>query len=269
MTDRELNNKKKKLLLSIKNDIKNLDNYIKVYEKDKFKIKINVNSKIALVRLQAVSPYLLSIALSSCVSLFALHDIPFFINDVQGKKYIKSEVDSFGNITYEEQYEDFNESNTISAYGAWVLDDDGFYRRDVIIYYADNYTVEELNNIILGNSTLPSNKKLEKIEKTKNLSLDDISKESYFEYTIYEEFNTDFMIQETIQHNVLYTIIWLIMTILSMASIGYICDNYFNFSYYESIAEIYQKYLPNGFDIDTMKEILKNKIENYEILKRK
>lgn len=266
MTEKELKRKKKKFLLSIKKDIYKLDDYISSYKDDELAIRALVNSKTNLVKLQSIAPYVLSVFFTSCFSFFVFRDVPFFVNNVKEKEYLKKDVDSLGNISYEQQYDAFDEVSTISSYSAWSRDSDGYYSRDVVVYYADMYSLDELDEILLSGN-ISSDIFLKKIEKRSSLSSTD--NVPYLKYTVYEEYETDSMVLETEKHNITYTVIWLLMTLFSEAAVAYWRDNYSDFSYYERVQDIYQKYLPNGSDVDVMKEILGNRVKNYELLKVK
>ena len=269
MTDKEFKKKKKQLLLCIRESIKDLETYID--NRDDFsKNKSIVKFKLLLIRLRAFSPYFLSFVCSTCFSFFAFGDIPFFVNDIKRQEHIKKEMDSFGNLSFEQQYERFdNEENIISSYSAWLLSDSGMYEREVTMYFADKFTLEELERIVMNFDVSNLNIIGKKIESRNKVSSDELLVDSYLKYTFYEVSDVFYTIPEAELHNSFLTFVWFLETVTCLFFASYWRSSISDFSYYKSVEEVYRYYLPNGSDIEVMKKILSDRIENYNLLVKK
>lgn len=270
MSDKELRKKKKQLLASIKSDIKKLDTYINTCENDGFKKKSIVKTKVFFIKLRAISPYIGVLACSSCFSFFILDDVPFFINDIKRREHIKIESDSYGNLSFEQQYNKFpNEQNVVSSYSSWVKEDDGMYKRDIVVYYSDKFTLEELERIVMNSDVSNLNVINTIVERKNNISSQELSMDPYYKYTFYELSDDYYVVPETQSHNNYFTFIWFLITTASFLGVSYYRENISDFSYYNSVQEVYRRFLPNGDDINIMKKILDNKIGNYKLMVKK
>lgn len=181
---------KKKLLEILNEEIKATENELKEVIKHNKQQKAVKNLKIIGKTAQLIAPYVLITSITLGVNSAASRAL-----DKNAKQYLntKKEIDSYGNITLEEQYSNFdNEKNTITHYSKWEKCEDGFYQRNVNVYSTKNLTEDKIEKIINDNDDISLNNVLgdpieTKVEKKNNLSNEEIMNESYLKATIYFE----------------------------------------------------------------------------------
>ena len=269
MTNKELKDRKKQLLSSIRNDIKELEKSISEYSSVGLKKKSIIKKKLFLLKLKNIYPFVLAILGSSCFSYVVLDDIPFVLNDIKRKEHVKTVLDSFGDSSYERQYSEFSdERDILSSYSAWSFDD-GMYSRQVDTYYCDGLSLENVQDIMrsldFSNLEFRSNS----VQKREFVSPDELKKDSYCKYTYYNVSDEYYTVPESEIHNQYYTFYWVLITLIFELGVSYWGTFISDFSYYSSVEKLYRYYLPNGSDIDCMKDILKNRVDNYNLLVKK
>ena len=122
---------KKKMLLQMEKEIQQLEFDIHHSKTANLKVHALRGLKISLRAGQLIAPYVLTAAITFG-GFAALGGMPFIKDDLKKKLEMKKELDSFGNIRYEQQYDSFDSSKgTISYVGKWNKQNDGFYSREI------------------------------------------------------------------------------------------------------------------------------------------
>ena len=79
----------------------------------------------------------------------ALGVTPFYRDKHKQKLEMMKELDSLGNIRYEQQYEEYaNSSSVISYYSKWNFVEDNLYSRDIETYALGDITEEQILKLI-------------------------------------------------------------------------------------------------------------------------
>lgn len=266
------NAKMKRTLSELEREIQKIEFEIKHSKISNFKIKTLRKLKISLYAVRAFAPYLLTGGI--VFGSFAVFgQTPFIKDNVKKELEIKKELDSFGNIRYEEQYDEFlNDKSTISYVSKWYVQNDGFYFRKIKTYSA-NGVGENIVNKIVNNLEIDSLEDLfgqpifEKIEKQNNLSKDEIKKEAYLESITYSKKKDDFIVvKESFENNALATVLWFLITLFVEIFPYVIRNNNSNNDFGDFVKKIKKEYpLINITELSKKLEIKKN---NYERLIR-
>lgn len=265
--------KKKKMLLQMKKEIKKLEFNKRHFKISNFKKKIIRDFNISMCTVRLVAPYVLTVGITfGAISLTPL-GVPFIMDNKKQKKETKQTIDSFGKVKYEEQYGTFKDYYyTISYYGKWKPDEDGFYSREVISYSTKNVSDDKVKKAVNDNEInsledifgKPISKKT---EKQNILTNDELNKEPYLEANLYSKSNNDyFYAKETVGENVVVTAVWLVITLLcEYFPLSYRAE-YSDFDYYERIGNINYKY--SNINIKELEKKLEIKKANYYRLTR-
>lgn len=222
------------------------------------------NHKILLTKCRLVMPYILS----GCISVSALSmflGLPFYKDDIKKYKNIKKEIDSKGNISYTEQYDEFSDMKSIINYYSRWNEENGIYERRVNTYEINNpldiLTLSNKEEVNIGD--ILGNKISSRIEKTNNIS--NINETDYLEVILYYTDENDFIIlKESVDTNIISSVIHL----LSLCFAQYLTRLYrkrlSDFDYKEEIENIKIKYKDDELEKLLMKYEIKK--ENYDRL---
>ncbi len=266
------NAKMKRMLLELEREIKKIEFDIKHSKISNFKIKTLRKLKISLYAVRTISPYLITGGIVFG-SFAAFGQAPFIKDNVKKELEIKKELDSFGNIRYEEQYDEFlNDESTISYVSRWYAQNDGLYFRKIKTY-SINGVGENIVNKIVNDLEINSLEDLfgppifEKIEKQNNLSKDEIKKEAYLESITYSKKKDDFIVvKESLENNVLATVLWFLITLFVEIFPYVIRNNNSNGDFEDFVKKVKKEYpLINITELSKNLEIKKH---NYERLTR-
>lgn len=265
-------NKQKKLLLKLEKEIKEIEVRIKHLKIEKAKANAIRSLKISLKCGQLITPYV--IASSLIFGGFSLLGVtPFYRDKHKQNLWEEKDIDSFGNIRYEQQYEQYKVyQNYISHYSKWTTNQDGYYTRNVEIYLLKDITEETIMKLLTENN-ITSLKELlgepisTKKETKNNLNEKELNKEAYLQATIYSENENQYIImQEPIPDNVAITIAYLIIDLIVFGLIKSNRDKITGFNIYASIERI-----KNNHPYVDFKELTKKleiKRNNYDRLTR-
>lgn len=263
--------KRKKLLLKLEQNLKELENEVNEAKKRNVKNKIIRRTKISLRTAQLVAPYLLTASITFRF-FSSIGFTPFVIDN--NKKFLetKKDFDSLGNIKYENQYTAFeNPYSTISYVGKWSKYDDTFYSREVKTYNIKKIDEETIHKIVNDNNIdeLESifNSPKSTVQISNNITEKDLETEPYIEATLYSTKTNEFIsIKETVGKNIFTTFIWVLLTFLFELMTLVIRENIDKFNYGNCIYAIKQEYPIADINELTKKlEIAKN---NYNRLTR-
>lgn len=262
---------KKKMLLKMKKEIKKLENEIKYHNVYNIRIYTLKGIKIILRKGQLVAPYIMTAGLVTSICTLIL-GTPIHRDKIKQNQRIMKEIDNIGNIRYEQQYEDYeNSNNIISYFSNWELEKDNWYSRNIEIYSLDDITEEEIIKLI--NKDIKSLCEIlgepisQKKEIKKDLTEEEINSKPLLRAMIYSINDNDFiMVEEPIIYNVYSTLLYIILIIISEALTFYYRKDISNFDYNNCIEEIKRKYSP--IDIKTLNKKIEIKRSNYDKLTR-
>lgn len=262
---------KKKMLLRMKKEIKKLEMEIKHSKISNSNIKALKALKISLRFGQLIAPY--AVTAGIVIGGFSiLGATPFYIDDHKKKLEMKKEFDSSGNIRYEQQYDAYeNSKSTISYYGKWMSQTDGFYSRDVEIYSIGDITEEKIMKLVNQNNISSLQEVLgkpisKKIETKNNLTEKELTEGSYLQAIMYNEFEDDFiMVKESSGDNIGLTVVCLFITLLAEI-IPLAWRSFSHFDFGDCVKEIKRKH--PAIDIEKLVKKLEIKRSNYDRLTR-
>lgn len=267
LTEKQRLEKEKKLLY-LKKEIKELESQIKYGNAKIYALR---GLKILLRTGQLIAPFAVTAGIT--IGGFAAFGLtPFYRDKCKQKLQMMKELDSFGNIRYEQQYDEYeNSKNTISYYGKWKLFENNLYSRDIEVYSIEDITEETIMKLINENSICSLKEVfgepiLKKTETKNNLSDEELQGESFLQAVIFSEIEDDFiMVKESSANNIGFTVIWILTTLLSeLFPVLLREDSGFDYSY--CIKEIKRKH--PTIDVDVLTKKLEIKRSNYDRLTR-
>ena len=261
----------KRILEEMKKEIERLEHLIKHVHRYNAEQAFLKNSEIALAFISKVAPYIVTAGISFSTYAF-VGAIPFVRNDTKAYLETKKTIDSRGNISYEEQYAEYNANGEISYYGKWMPKEDGLYSREVKTYNIGAVT----EKTIMGVIDAPDNARLDDIfgepkstviQTRNNLSEEEINADAYLEATMYSQDDNEYIVvKESVKDNILLTISWIVSTIALELIPRHIRKKYSHFNFERRVMELEKEYKP--VDVDELKRKLEIKQSNYERLTR-
>lgn len=264
--------KRKEMLLKMKNEIEELKLDINNSKKANLKNNMIRKLKISLRTGQLIAPYVLTAGI--IFKIFSLLGYTPFIFDERKKELnIKKDIDNLGNIYYEKQYNDFENSlNTISYVGKWYKESDGLYSRMIKIYSAEKIE-EKMITKIINNSDILSLEEVfgtpisTKIETKNNITEEERKNKSFLKSILYSKDSNEFIIiKESLENNISTSILYFLATMLAGALSFIIRSECSSFDFNECINEIKEDY--PLIDIEELKLKLKIRQNNYNRLMR-
>ncbi len=261
----------KKLLLQMKKEIKQLENEIKYSKLTNLKIKTVRNLKISARAMQLVAPYVLTAGILAG-GFKLLGACPFYRDIHQQNLNTMKEIDSLGNIRYEEQYDDFtSSSNMLHFYGKWEKSENGFYTRTVEKYELEKLTEEEI--IALFEKERITLRELlgapiSSIQESDNsITEEEIEEENYFQAIIYSENKEDYiLVRESSSDNFVESLLYILLTVLCEFLPLAFRSEVSSFDFGNCVSAIKEKHRP--IDIPVLIKKLEIKRENYNRLMR-
>ena len=269
--DEKLEFQKNELMKQMEDEITQIKYDIDNSSKTNSKIKRLRALKYSLTSLRAITPYVLTAAMT--FGLFAtLHVTPFILNDQKKKLEKKKIFDSLGNIRYEEQYDNYDSAkSTISYVDKWEKRDDGFYSRKVLTFSAKDI-LEDIITRIVNDVDIDSLESVfgepvsSKIQIHNNLTEEEIQAEPYLEAIIYSRYNDFIVVKESQSENLFSTIVWVILTLFVEIIPFVLRKEYSDFDYIYYIDLIKEKY--PYVDAKELEKKLEIKMNNYDRLTR-
>lgn len=264
--------KNKKLLLQMKKEIDELEEKIKYSKIDNTKIYMLKGLKIMLRTGQLIAPFVVTAGM--IIGVFSVLGLtPFYRDEKKRNLQMKKELDSFGNIRYEQQYEEYEDSkNVISHYSKWNFVEDNLYSRDIEIYSMNDITEEQILKLINENNICSLQEVLgepisKKTETKNNLSEEELQGGSFLQAMIYSKIDDDFiMVKESLADNIGLTLIWVLATLSAELLPLLWRTDVSNFDYGYCIEEIKEKH--PTIDVNFLTKKLEIKRSNYDILTR-
>ena len=259
---------RKKLLWSLKKEIKFLNFRIDNKEFERIKASIKKKTLIAFNKGRLWAPFIISLGIS--IGAFAAFgSTPFYLDDEECYLKNMEEIDKDGNIRIEQQYDNFGDNyDSILLYSSWISCSDGSYERNIEIYDVNNLSNDKILNY-LKRDVLSVKEILGepiKTRKEKKNNLSDIEKEEnpYLLAHIFSEEKNDFIyVKQPVEKNIGETVFWFFI-LITMESIAVAYRDMSSFNYRKTIDEIKRKYSKNYIeDLIKKRDIL---LSNYNRL---
>lgn len=262
-----MNNDIDKLLIERKNELIELENQIKNYKKYKIKREL----AISLNTIKLIMPYIIA----SCISIGGLKlcgvGYPFYMDKEKNEKYIKKQIDSKGNISVYEQYDEFNNMiTTLNYYSSWVKKD-SFYERRVDTYQIDCVNDEDIYELInkenIDITDIAHKKVSSRLEKKNNLNINELEESEYVEALIYSKSTDEFIVFESMGTNIRDTFLHCVFLVCIEMLTFESRKHFSKFNYKEEIEKIYELY--DTTDLDKLIKKYEIRKENYNRLVKK
>lgn len=265
------NKKKQMLLKQLKNEITKLEHDIKYNNVTNVKIAMLKLFKIILRTVQLITPYIVAggIVLGG---FSVLGGTPIIVDKRKKKLETLKEIDSFGNVRYEQQYDEYkNTKGKVIHYDKWELTENGLYTRNVKTYLIGEITEETIMNLIENNSISSLNEVfgqpiLTQIESRNNLTDEEICSLGHLKGIWHSKDSEDFIIaDEPVDENIALTLLcFLLMFISEFIAVLYRDNSIFD--YKESLENIKENY--TKVDVELLIKKLEIKKDNYNRLQR-
>jgi len=262
---------KKKMLLEMRKEISKLENEIKRSKIGNTKVYALRGLKIVLKTGQLIAPFVVTAGIT--IGGFAAFGGTHFLKDKHKQKLeMIKELDSLGNIRYEQQYEEHaNLSSEISYYSKWNFVEDNLYSRDIEIYSLSDITEEQILKLINGDVRSLREILGEPISKKKetrnNLTEEELQSDPFLQAMIYSKLDGDFiMMTESLSDNIVLILLWVLVTALAEAIIVIWRVGKSDFDYRHCIRKIKEKH--PTIDVEELTKKLEIKRNNYDRLTR-
>lgn len=279
MIPSDLQKKKKALLNQMKIDILGTEKKIKNNKYENLKIKNVKNLKITGKILKFTLPYILTTGMA--FETFALFGVtPFIIDKREKRLQIMKELDNYGNIRYEEQYDSFEENKSrVIYYSKWEQTENGFFTRNIEYYYLPKVkrenTEEFLNKKVPPLKVLLGMPYLVKTETKNNVSEEELKKGEIVKALIYfESENNPLVTEESVTENTSWSLLWFLLIVVLNSGTAKVmtCLKYYNDFFndfdldglHDAIVNIKHDHEP--IDVNCLKKQLKIRKENYDRL---
>lgn len=262
------NIKQDKIISNMEKEIRSLERKIdNVYLINK-KNSVIKNLKIFSAVTKNVAPFVLACCITFG-SFSILGYTPFGAEKMQKLNTMK-EIDSLGNIRYEQQYKDKKEQNILIYYDKWQKDNSNYFKREIKTYNLNKLSEEKIIEIINSSKNLDLNNILGKpisvkTEINKNISEEELNSFGVMKALIYSENDDDYIIvKASIEENFFITFLYLIAFIIAELVVITVKDELCVKTLKEKCFEIKMAY-PN-IDVMELEKALFIKKDNYNKL---
>lgn len=264
--------KNKNMLLQMKKEINELEEQIKYSKINNPKNYMLRGLKIMLRTGQLIAPFVVTAGM--IIGVFSVFGLtPFYRDDKKQKLQMMKEFDSLGNIRYEQQYEEYeNSKNVISHYSKWNFVEDNLYSRDIEIYSMNDISEEQILKLINENNICSLQEVLgepisKKTETKNNLSEEELQDGPFLQAMIYSKIADDFIIvKESLGDNIRLTFLWILATLTAEIILLLWRTDVSHFNYGYCIEEIKEKH--PIIDVNFLTKKLEIKRSNYDRLTR-
>lgn len=270
--EKEMVIKKKKFLLKLEKEIKNLEFQLEHLKLINFKINTLKGLMIGTRFLQLIMPYMITAGMM--FGIFSLFNAtPFVRDDVKKKLERMKQIDSLGNIRYLEQYDKFDDpEGTINYVGEWHEIEDGFFSREIKTYEINEISEETVEKIvsnleIIFLDDVFGEPILKQIEAKKNLSQEELQKKAYLEAILYFKSEEEFVIaREDVGDNAGFTLLFFLLTLLVEIAPWLYRTEHSSFDFNNCVLKIQNNY--PAIDREELVRKLEIKKNNYKRLTR-
>ena len=270
--------KKKKLLLQLSNEVKEIELKIKYNKFINMNIIMVKYFKIILKLVQLICPYVLSISILAVIPKMFGFGVPIFEDNVMKKLGRIKGIDNLGNIRYEELYGDYFERenfkickniNTITLYNKWNKINDNLDERTVIKYNLNDLKEEDIINLLNDPLYLESilGSPIMTFTEKRN-SINELDNKEYVEAIMYSVVDDKIIYtKESVDFNLVISLIYILLSIISSAITFKIRECYSDFSIFDEIDDINNKYKKQ--DLEVLIKKLEIRKDNYNRLSEK
>ena len=133
---------RKQLLSSLEKDLNKYKFKINHKTLEKTKSKINKHVKISICKGRVIAPYAIILGITLGGSIL-LGSTPFIVDKEKSNLKVMEEISSTGLVRYEEQYEPFESTNTLTYYDYWFESSNNMYSRIIKVYNIDSLSREK------------------------------------------------------------------------------------------------------------------------------
>jgi len=266
--DNKINNSE--ILIQIKKEINELENQIKNVDRNRRKVKLLRFIQYILQTGRLIAPYIVASGIALGTFTF-FGKTPFYRDS--NKKYLEKmkEIDSLGNIRYEQQYDSYSNCfSVVNYYSEWKLMNDGFYFRTIEQYSAKDIEEKLISSLLSDNDNLSLQDILgkpisKKTELKNNLTEEELKRKSFVQYITYSKDGHNYILEEeSIVDNIGWTICYLTLLIFSEFLIFSYRKIHSKFDYEQILLDIKEKY--PYVNVEVLKKKIKIKKKNYERL---
>ena len=272
MNEKSMTSARKSMMEKMEKEVHKLENDLKNSGDANKKIKLLRSLKISLRFGQLIAPYVLTAGITFG-AFAALGEVPFYKNYHKKRLETQMTLDSFGNVRYEQQYDSFENRDTIiTSYGKWKNESDKFYSRLVKTYELRKVDESVITQLINDNNEDALERLFLEpvsliIEKQNNLTEEEINKDAYLEARIYSKSEDDFIIvRESLKESLLIGFGWILFTLIPEFITLYLREEHSSFDFNECIDKIKEKY--PFIKTDELSKQLEIRKANYDRLKR-
>lgn len=253
-------------------EIKTLEYQVKHPTITNLKIGMVRNLTLSSKLLREAIPFILTASIMIGVFKFTGLGFPFARDLIKYPSNIRKDLDSFGNVNIEQQYDSFGYSvNVLKYYQGWERKDNGIYVRNVDVYELEFFSDGEIErmintsdielNDILGEPTYSY------LETSYDLSSEEFNKNPYMEATVYIEDTNDYIVkEEPVVVNATTTFFYVIGTLMLEAAVFGVKLNRSALGIRDYTYAVNDKYKP--IDVDILSKKLEIKKDNYNRLVR-
>lgn len=206
-------------------------------------------------------------------------DVPYYRNNEKKYSHIRTDLDTYGNVSYVNQYDEFeNATDQLYYFDKWSQNEDGSYSRIVKSYKVTKKNYDEIlkifakNNIELEDIKLVEDflnepKTITKETKS-NLPTEELMKDAYFQISTYDKDKNDYIVvKQSVDKNVAYSIIFSVILVMSEFSIGFckrFCGSCIEEEVKLAIGKGYSKYPPeNTEELVNVLKLKKEELKNF------
>lgn len=209
----ELKNKRR-LLLDLENQINNIQ---KELNKEKYYRKKGIKAFTSFI-----APYLLVAGVGfGAASLAGMS--PFYTGNRKLELHTTKEMDSLGNISYEEEYlghvndEHMSNYNLVLCYGEWKKCDNNYFERSVKTYQVDSLAYENVEELLKKNlegiEKILGEPTSNKIETKNNVAEEELKQKEIIKVITYSTSSDKYVVvQENFFDNLFDTALFLFVT---------------------------------------------------------
>ena len=253
---------RKQLLSSLEKDLNKYKFKINHKTLEKIKSKINKHVKISICKGRVIAPYAIILGITLGGSIL-LGSTPFIVDKEKSNLKVMEEISSTGLVRYEEQYEPFESTNTLTYYDYWFESSNNMYSRIIKVYNIDSLSREKIDKILkkdtnnldelLGSPILIKREVKDDISFTENIP--------YLEAKIYSEDERKYKyINQPVQKNIIETIVWILVTgLLEIMPLAY--RDVVPYNYKKAIEQIKKTDSQLFEDLEKKYEIRKNNFD--------
>lgn len=238
--------KQKKIISSMKKDIKNINFKLKYKNVEKIKNEIKRRGKITFCKGRLFAPF--AIALGISVGTFSCCGAtPFLLDGKKDYQKTMKEIDASGHIRSIQQYEDYETTdNVLYFYDNWQTIDGNTFFRIIKVYKLGDISEFRIKEILNGNvcslDDVFGGPISIKTETSNYLEKSELDQKPFLKARIFSEDTNEYIyVNQPISDNIGETILWAFI-LLFLESIAFVYRGFSSFNCNKTIKKINNKY---------------------------